>query len=207
MKATYVNHMGNDLSVVNAARVSFNKTSSSLSGGDEKLIKYLADHGHWTPFGHTALTVHFKAPLFVARQLGKHQVGLVWNEVSRRYVSDKPEFYKPDEWRKKPEGSIKQGSSTETTKWGLKEYNDLMNQCEWLYEDLLEMGVCPEQARMVLPQSMYTEWYWTGNLQSFSSIYNLRTKDDTQKETRELVKQLDDIIQPLFPVSWKELTK
>lgn len=230
MKATLIDHMGSDLSVVNAARVSFAKMSEwdgewlkgddglycvkQLSDRDAKLISYLAKHDHWTPFAHTAITVHVKAPLFVARQLGKHQVGMVWNEVSRRYVTDEPEFYEPEVWRKAAE-NVKQGSSEEEVNgvyfpfvdYGSNgKYLDYIENCLAAYKVLLEQGVCPEQARMVLPQSMYTEWYWTGNLVSFANMWKLRTDSHTQRETQEIAKQIGDLIQPLFPVSWQALT-
>ena len=221
MKVKLIDHMGSDLSVVNAARVSFNKRSELLkveikpmgvrrfkhvlSEPDTKLIKYLAKHNHWTPFGHTAITLHVKAPLFVARQLGKHQVGMVWNEVSRRYVTDEPEFYEPDVWRKAAD-NVKQGSSDEDAQVNDKWIDHLNKRALDNYEALLEDGVCGEQARMVLPQSMYTEWYWTGNLKSFANVYNLRTDSHTQKETQEVAKQIGEVIGKLFPISWKELT-
>lgn len=224
MKATYINHMGTDLSVVNAARVSFGKTSSEFSDRDTRLINYLAKHSHWTPFAHTAITVHVKAPLFVARQLGKHQVGMVWNEVSRRYVTDEPEFYEPEVWRKAAD-NVKQGSSDEPVTEAVGEcveeccppdgtyryaINSTVYQLQFeaaeLYVDMIRAGVCPEQARMVLPQSMYTEWYWTGNLVSFANMWKLRTDSHTQRETQEVARQIGDIIRPLFPVSWEALT-
>ena len=206
MQVKLIDHMGSDLSVVNAARVSFNKRHTLLKlGADTKLIKYLAKHGHWTPFGHTALTLHIKAPIFVARQLGKHQVGMVWNEVSRRYVSDTPEFYTPDVWRRAAD-NVKQGSSDEVAEVDELWIYDMIRSASDNYQILLESGVCPEQARMVLPQSMYTEWYWTGNLKSFANVYNLRTDSHTQRETQEVAKQIGEVIGKLFPISWKELT-
>lgn len=220
MKVDYIDHMGSDLSVVNAARVSFDKQSEDFSDRDKKLIKYLANHKHWTPFSHTSISLRVKAPIFVARQLGKHQVGLVWNEVSRRYVDSDPEFYYTDCWRGRPENS-KQGSSEKkipeptltfdsVSEEGsltriLVDEVELIAICSGYYKKLLENGVCPEQARMVLPQSMYTEWIWTGNLVSFSNMCKLRLDSHTQKETREVAKMINDVIEPLFPVSWKEL--
>jgi thymidylate synthase (FAD) len=225
MKTTLIDYMGTDLSVVNAARVSFAKQSEWLSeaecptdpvhGGkippykrlsdqDTKLINYLAKHNHWTPFAHTTITLHIKAPLFVARQLGKHQVGLVWNEVSRRYVTDEPEFYVPEVWRKAAE-NVKQGSSDEEV--NVPDIRQVWDTSLDWYEQLLYDGVCPEQARMVLPQSMYTEWYWTGNLYAFFNVWKLRTDPHTQRETQEVAKQIGDILAPLYPVSWKALTK
>ncbi len=213
MKAEYISHVGTDLTVVNAARVSFDKQSEYeydpsndlyvLSHQDQKLINYLAKHGHWTPFAHPQITVHIKAPIFVARQLGKHQVGMVWNEVSRRYVDSEPEFYQPDTWRKRAE-NVKQGSSDEpvTHVWDVNVHNQSALD---YYRDMLTKGVCPEQARMVLPQSMYTEWYWTGSLSAFARVCKLRLDTHTQKETRDVAQQIHDIIKPLFPISWKAL--
>ena len=218
MKVDYVDHMGTDLSVVNAARVSFAKESGYEEDGelgqrDRKLIRYLANHNHWTPFGHTSVSVRVRAPLFVARQLQKHQVGLVWNEVSRRYVDDPPEYYEPEDWRGRPENS-KQGSSGPILQAGVPfvemfseefSYFDVIDLCDRFYKRLIEAGVCPEQARMVLPQSMYTEWIWTGNLVSFANMCRLRLDAHTQKETREVAAMIAKVVEPLFPVSWKEL--
>ena len=225
-----IDKMGTDLSVVNAARVSFDKISdweynekgngdtefkdiAGLKEGDQKLIKYLATHGHWTPFGHASVSVHVKAPIFVARQLAKHQVGLVWNEISRRYVDSDPEFYKPDSWREKHENK-KQGSHEDKFVTMLPNgisVNQGMDAagaiCFNLYKQMLKGGVCPEQARMVLPQSMYTEWYWSGSLIAFARICNLRCKADAQLETRLVGDQIDTIVRELFPVSWPALRK
>ena len=188
MKVTLIDHMGSDLTVVNAARVSFAKTSEwdsipeagevvgYLKQGDEKLINYLAKHGHWTPFGHGSLQFHIKAPVFVARQLVKHQVGLVWNEVSRRYVDTEVELYDPKKWRLAAENK-KQGSSKETTAYNVQ---STYHWCKETYENMLRSGIAPEMARMVLPQSMMTEWYWSGTLMAFARVCNLRCKDDVQ---------------------------
>ena len=214
MKVEYVNHMGNDLAVVNAARVSFDKVSEELIDKDVRLINYLANHGHWTPFGHCSVSLRIKAPIFVARQLGKHQVGLVWNEVSRRYVDSLPEFYIPDTWNGRPSGSIKQGSDPSKPVDRLPngfpvryQYSQILNGCLDLYAQMLEAGVAPEQARMVLPQSMYTEWIWSGSLMAFARVCNLRLDTHAQKETRDVVVQIADIIGPLFPVSWEALRR
>ena len=221
MNVTLIDHMGTDLSVVNAARVSFNKNSNwghhvpaqgifELKEGDKKLINYLAKHGHWTPFGHCTLSFHIKAPIFVARQLVKHQVGLVWNEVSRRYVDDDPEFWYPEHWRGRAEDK-KQGSSDEYVDWiGRSERTGgrVRKNCEasmHTYRTLLEAGVCPEQARMVLPQNTYTEWYWTGTLYAFARVCNLRCKGDTQEETRNVAWEIHDWAKETFPVSWPAL--
>ena len=155
MNVNLIDVMGTDLSVVNAARVSFAKVSNELSDKDEKLIKYLAKHNHWSPFGHASLQFRIKAPIFVARQLVKHQVGLVWNEVSRRYVDDEPEFYIPSEWRLKADDK-KQGSSDETIEYNL---GSTLEFIKTTYQNMLKANIAPEMARMILPQNLYTEWY------------------------------------------------
>ena len=200
IKATYVNHMGSDLSVVNAARVSFGKTRNEMGEGDKKLIKYLAKHKHTSPFGHAFASFHVKAPIFVARQLVKHSF-LRWNEVSRRYVSTPPEFYEPETWRGQAQDK-KQGSAGVVPDVHIGTTQRLVGM---LYEGLLGRGVCEEQARMVLPQNTMTEWYWSGSLDAFSRMCNLRLKDDTQYETRLVAQQIDTIMKPLFPISWAAL--
>ena len=225
MQVKFIDKMGSDLSVVNAARVSFakttdwdeipeaGKTEGLLKYDDEKLINYLAKHNHWSPFGHASMQFHIKAPVFVARQLVKHQVGLVWNEVSRRYVDNEPEFYTPEIWRGVAENK-KQGSSDEEIDINpsigsgpmmVDDYEQVLSTAKWTYEELLRKGVCPEQARMVLPQSMYTEWYWSGTLMAFARVCNLRCKPDTQLETQMVANKIDTIGEELFPYSWKAL--
>ena len=208
IKIELVDIMGNDLTVVNAARVSYSKTKKSFDISDEKLIKYLAEHNHWSPFAHASLQFRIKAPIFVARQLVKHQIGLTWNEVSRRYVDFPPELYKPDIWRGRPKNS-KQGSDGEIELDQTINHNieTAMESCVILYNTLLQKGVAPEQARMVLPQSMMTEWYWSGTLYAFSRVCNLRCKPDTQKETRDVANEMYKICDEKFPYSWKYLTK
>ena len=219
IEATIINVMGDDISVVNAARVSFGKKSRYYYGDeaeiaadfdrewkfptfmldqDEKLIKYLAKHKHMSPFGHCFASFHIKAPLFVARQLVKHKF-LRWNEISRRYVDSKPEFYEPDEWRGKSKDK-KQGSEGV-----VQVYMD--QSMQWYrqfvaYENLINNGVCPEQARMVLPQSMMTEWYWSGSLDAFADMCNLRCAGDTQLETRLVANKICNSMKELFPTSW-----
>jgi thymidylate synthase (FAD) len=209
IKVTYLNHMGNDLTVVNAARVSFAKESRwhdhdsetdqyVLKDKDRKLIHYLAEHKHFSPFGHCFASFVVKAPIFVARQLVKHKF-LRWNEISRRYVDSEPEFYEPKEWRGRSEDK-KQGSD------GVAHvYMD--QELQWhrqlqSYKSLLESGVCPEQARMVLPQSTMTEWYWSGSLDAFAHMCNLRCAGDTQYETRLVANRICNSMKGLFPVSW-----
>jgi thymidylate synthase (FAD) len=209
MQVTLVDKMGTDLSVVNAARVSYAKSKEAFDVvKDEKLIKYLAEHEHWSPFAHASLQFRIKAPVFVARQLVKHQVGLVWNEVSRRYVDDTPELYRPDAWRGRPQNS-KQGSDGEVKLDQTINHNmeTTMESCLILYNALLQKGVAPEQARMVLPQSMMTEWYWSGTLYAFARVCNLRCKPDTQLETQEVANEIDRLTNEAFPRSWKHLRK
>lgn len=220
-----------DLDVVNAARVSFDKESrweteekrhysGSLGGGctvshvlklsdkDTKLIHYLAEHNHWSPFSHPQIRFRIKAPIFVRTQLFKHKVGAVENEVSRRYVDAEPEFYEPDVWRGRPDGSVKQGSGGEI------EYNDTVRENYHVivsdvyqeYECLLKYGVAPEMARMVLPQSTYTEWIWTGSLAFFARVYNQRSDPHAQLETQQFAHAIGEIMSGLFPVSWEALT-
>ena len=190
MEARLINSMGSDLTVVNAARVSFNNHSKELNRKDERLIAFLAKHGHWSPFAHVILQFRVKAPIFVARQLVKHQVGLTWNEVSRRYVDTDIEFYEPKVWRKAAE-NVKQGSSDESSgweRWGSK-VEKAMNSTQFAlaeYEDAIASGVCMEQARMLLPQSLMTEWYWTGSLVAFARIVKQRTHSTAQLETQEV---------------------
>jgi len=214
IEVTFVDSMGSDLSVVNAARVSFGKKSEwnpnfrdepPLYERDEKLIHYLAKHKHISPFGHAFASFHVKAPIFVARQLVKHKF-LRWNEISRRYVDDEPEFYVPDVWRGRS-ADKKQGSEGEVTSdtlsYDFAYYG--MEQPLVLYKKLLDDGVAPEQARMVLPQSTMTEWYWSGSLDAFADMCRLRCKPDTQYESRLVADQVSTIMQGLYPVSWSAL--
>ena len=215
IKVTYIDHMGSDLSVVNAARVSFGKGSEWESietiGGkekvllksDQKLIGYLAKHGHMSPFGHAFASFHVKAPVFVARQLVKHKF-LRWNEISRRYVNDAPEFYRPvlrEAVTNKKQGA---GSTIDnSTLDGVIQQSGIEAAKQYTY--LLKMGVCEEQARMVLPLNHMTEWYWSGSLDAFADMCRLRVATDTQGETRDVAKQIDEAMDELFPVSWNEL--
>ena len=201
-----IDHMGSDASVVNAARVSFGKRIKEMSEGDTKLIRYLAKHNHWSPFGHASLQFRIKAPVFVARQLVKHQIGLTWNEISRRYVDTEPEFYEVDKWRGKPVDK-KQGSSGEFDQQRLCDMAQSRVEDTALdaYQQLIQWGVAPEQARMILPQSMITEWYWSGTLYAFARICNLRCAEDAQYETRIVANLINDECEKLFPISWIEL--
>jgi len=207
--AFYVQHAGSDLMVVNSARVSFGKRSEmeddlwgppKLKEDDARLIRYLAKHNHISPFNHTWVTFQCRAPMFVARQLQKHEY-MPWNEISRRYTTENIEFYTPDVWRGKS-ADKKQGSDgvVDVGDWG-----DANWACLTAYNDLLDMGVAPEQARMVLPQSMYTEWFWSGTVGAIAKMCNLRCKPDTQAETRIVADQISDKMKELFPVSWDAL--
>jgi thymidylate synthase (FAD) len=247
MKVEYIDHMGDDISVVNSARVSFNKTSEgvgvdeivdhedenglctlsafvpNLKEADKKLIAFLAKHNHFTPFTHATVTMRETVPIFVARQRFKHVIGFTYNEVSRRYVSDSPDFHVPSNWRYRPD-NVKQGSSdTEfvqnfaddscSTIWNIKSsdsihdnYMTYIIKAKQLYLEMLASGVCPEQARMILPQSMNTEYYVTGSLMAWARAYNLRIQPTAQLEIRELAMQWDKVMGALYPVSWKALT-
>ena len=212
IEVTYIDHMGSDLSVVNAARVSFGKVSEmdisdqwgppKLKDKDAKLIHYLAKHKHMSPFGHAFASFHVKAPIFVARQLVKHKF-LRWNEISRRYVDDEPEFYEPDEWRGRADDK-KQGSGTALADQDIH-IGTTQRIVFMLYESMLSKGVCPEQARMVLPQNTMTEWYWSGSLDAFADMCNLRCKEDTQFETSQAAQCVSQGMKQLFPISWEAL--
>ncbi|MFX9003626.1 FAD-dependent thymidylate synthase [Acinetobacter baumannii] len=241
--AEYVDHMGNDNSVVTAARVSFDKVAELFSDAEnESLIRYLArgrsskDYKHlvstiaagvgsieeaenilgqisatathWTPFAHTAITLRMKAPVPIRTQCFKHKQGMVENEESRRYITSRPELYIPEDFRKKPEGSIKQGSSgvhPNSDKW-LEIYKVRCENAINEYERMVAHGVCPEQARFILPQGVMVNWIWTGNLYAFANFFNKRSDSHAQKEIRDLAHLVQDIVQPLYPVSWQALT-
>ena len=215
IKVTLIDSMGSDLSVVNAARVSFGKKSEletidwvngrevkGLQAKDAKLIKYLAKHKHLSPFGHAFASFHVKAPIFVARQLVKHKF-LRWNEISRRYVDEEPEFYVPDVWRGRSEDK-KQGSDG-VWQPDFAMLDDAMGSVKDLYDQMIYDGCAPEQARMVLPQSTMTEWYWSGSLDAFASMCKLRCAPDTQYESRIVANQISAELGTLFPVSWAAL--
>ena len=209
-EVSLVDHMGDDLTVVNAARVSFGKKKTEFTEGDAKLIKYLADHNHWSPFGHCSVQFHIKAPVFVARQLVKHQIGLTWNEISRRYVDFPPEFYEVEAWRGRAEDK-KQGSGSETIEWidrsvrvGVLQL-DIEKSALENYNRMIEAGIAPEQARMILPQSMMTEWYWSGTLYAFARVCNLRCSPDAQYESKEVADKIALHCETLFPCSWRSL--
>jgi thymidylate synthase (FAD) len=227
-----MDHMGSDLTVCNAARVSFNKESEwgldfdaierlkscpynkddvrVLKEKDEKLIRYLAKHNHWTPFAHPQITLRVKAPVSIRTQFFKHKQGFVENEISRRYVSYEPEFYNPV-WRSKPTDGAKQGSEdfvkdeVEANVYSMA-FDHVCVEALNNYNHLIEQGIAPEQARFILPQGMYTEWYWTGSLAAYARFYKQRKDDHAQWEIREYASAVGKIIEPYFPVSWKHLT-
>ena len=220
MEATLLNVMGDDLTVANAARVSFHKNSPALVAGDVKLINYLAKHKHFSPFNHCFVSFRIKAPIFVARQLVKHKF-MPFNEVSRRYVTEEPEFFWPDVWRNQAE-NVKQGSSNEASQymqeeqWDGTEYTDcystadalvkqsVMSSLDW-YNDMIENGVCAEQARMVLPLNLMTEWWWSGTLGAYADMLKLRLDPHTQQESREVAEMIRDQLMPKFPISLNAL--
>jgi thymidylate synthase (FAD) len=206
----YVSHMGDDLTVVNAARVSFSKESEEFGERDEKLINYLAKHNHWTPFAHPQITLRIKAPISIRTQLFKHKQGFVENEVSRRYVTNEPEFYIP-QWRSKPTNGAKQGSEDFIDHDAMTEhltqiYEESIAKAHGYYNFLIGSGVAPEQARFILPQGTYTEWWWTGSLAAYARVYALRSDPHAQWEVRQYADAISTLIEPLFPVSWKALT-
>jgi thymidylate synthase (FAD) len=227
----FVDKLGTDLTVVNAARVSFDKASTydsilvdsfegendetqnayenRLKEEDQKLLKYLATHDHWSPFAHAQVQLRITAPIFVARQLVKHQIGLVWNEVSRRYVSDEPTYFIPQVWRGKPINGAKQGSHGEIIlpQHAVDSVNRLMEDSIAVYQGLMGLGVAPEQARMFLLQNMMTSWYWTGSLYACARVCTLRLDAHAQGETTDVAKQIDQICQQQFPNAWNELAK
>lgn len=216
MQVDYIDHMGSDVNVVNAARVSFAKEASTFDlEKDTKLINYLAKHNHWSPLAHTSVSIRVKAPIFMARQFVKHQIGLVWNEESRRYIDDTPTFWYPKSWRSRPENA-KQGSGKETVDIITYYGSQGKNGCEdpvatsvgialETYQELLDKGVAPEQARMVLPQNTMTNWIWTGSLVAFARVCKLRLDSHAQVEAQELAQKINDVVAPLYPASWAAL--
>lgn len=213
ISATFLDRMGTDLMVVNCARVSLAKKSLEMCEADERLIAFLAREGHVLPFAHPQVQMHLKAPLFVARQMWKSHIGAVggdagyaqWNEVSRRYVDEKPEFYIPEGWRGRAP-SVKQGSTEEIVMTEAE--IDLKGYCSDIaaqYQTMLERGIAPEMARMILPQNMVVEWIWTGSLLFFSRVVGLRDEKTAQKESQILAQQISAIMEGIFPISWKAL--
>lgn len=210
MKVELIDVMGGDARVVQAARVSFSKNYDQYTDEqNEKLIKYLAEHNHWTPFSHPQITLRCSAPVPIRTQAFKSKVGFVENEESRRYISSKPELYIPEYFRSKPKGSIKQGSGDkhpDSDLW-LETYTTYCNTGIEIYMDAIEGGVCPEQARFFLPQGIIVNWVWTGSLMAYARFCNLRLGTHAQKEVQELARQVSDLIKPHFPISWRYLVE
>ncbi len=217
MKAELLGVFGTDDMVVDCARVSFNKQHSNYTAEQNaKLIRYLAEHGHWSAFSQPKAQFRMTLPIFVARQWEKHRIGCVrgydiydHSEESRRYVDDTPQFWSPSEWRRRPDGSIKQGSGEEvhqdTAYWATSQYTSAVDAAVVVYHNLLAMGIAPEQARVVLPQSMYTSWIETGSLAYWARLCNLRLDGHAQQEIRELAQQVAEQMAEKFPVSWAAL--
>jgi len=212
LKATveYVDHMGSDLSVVNAARVSFDKHHEIFKQpDDEGLIKYLAREGHWSPFAHTTIQIRVSCCFAIAKQLAKHQVGFAWNEISRRYVDFEPSYFKPTDWRSSS-ADKKQGSGEALASQTVvdKVYMDAIADANEAYNRLLALGVCAEQARFVMPLGAMTTWYWTGSVYGFARVFNQRSKEghNAQEEAEDVAKLIVQICNQHFPVSWKYLT-
>lgn len=210
LAVTYIDHSGSDLMTVNAARVSFDKRHEQFHPAqDARLIRFLARHNHISPFNHSFITLHVKAPVYVARQLVKHKF-MPWNEMSGRYVTFDPEFHSPANFRAKAEDK-KQGSGDVITGPNAAVLDVMFDvnhqECFDRYQKALELGLCEEQARSLLPLDLMTQWYWSGTLGAWASMYNLRAKPDAQEETREIAILAGDIIAPLYPVSWQALTE
>lgn len=206
----YMNHMGDDDTVCDAARVSMDKQADLFTvSQNERLINYLAKNKHWSPFAHCTLQLRFRAPIFIARQLAKHQIGFAWNEVSRRYVNSPPTFWLPyqNEFRLKAD-NVKQGSScfiSERSYEFVKRLESVQQAAELLYKDMIEANICAEQARAVLPQSMMTEWIWTGSLYAWSRMYKLRIDPHAQEEVRWYAAEVEQHCHKYFPLSWQAL--
>lgn len=209
MIAEYLGHFGDDLMVVNCARVSFAKWTTELRVQDAKLIRYLAEHKHISPFFHPVAQFRITVPFFVAAQLKRHQVGFAINEVSRRYVDSAPTFYEPSEWRSRPDGSIKQGSGAAldpaNQRIASAMYSRIVDVASTTYSSLLRIGVAPEQARAVLPLAADTSWIWTGSLYAWARMCSERLAPSAQGETRVIAQQVSDTMAGLFPVSWPAL--
>jgi thymidylate synthase (FAD) len=208
MSVELLDVFGDDLTVVNAARVSFAKESHEMTAGDGKLVKYLAEHNHVTPFFHPQARFRLKMPIFIAREWFRHQIGFARNEVSRRYVDTEPEFWMPTELRER-DSNKKQGSKDTKIQYNghclakMKAHNE---SSLVLYTYLLESNVCPEQARAVLPQSMMTEFIETGSLAAYARLYKLRCDPTAQREIQELARQVGELLAVKFPISWAALT-
>jgi thymidylate synthase (FAD) len=219
MKAELVDVFGDDLMVVNAARISMDKWHTSFeSESDTRLINYLARENHFSPFTHPKAMFRLELPIFVARQWEKHRIGAVrgydiydQNEVSRRYVDDTPTFYRVDKWRARPATNIKQGSAGELNAVAQVSCHNFAQTAyaaaQDAYQNLLRLGAAPEQARMVLPQAMYTQWIETGSLMYWARVCGLRLDPHAQREIALLAQQVSDAMAERFPVSWVALRR
>jgi len=210
MNTEYIDHMGNDASVVRAARVSFAADATEFNAeNDTGLINYLANHNHWTPFAHTSVTLRMNAPVPIRTQCFKHKVGFSENEESRRYISSMPSFYTPEQFRKAPEGSVKQGSGEDmhpiANRYWRSSFKTVYTMCMDAYDTAISGGMCPEQARFILPQGMEVSWYWTGSIAAYARFCKQRLDPHAQKEIQELSQEVSNIMAQLFPVSWEAL--
>jgi len=204
-----IDHMGTDLSVVNAARVSFGKTKEAFEESDAKLVDYLAAHEHTSPFRHTALTLHVKAPIFVFRQWMKHRIGSEFNEISGRYVEFREdEFFVPEVFRRQAKVN-KQGSEgaieEELHGRATSSYLESCQAAVMHYRELLSLGVCREQARCVLPVALYSEAYWTVSLQAVAHFIRLRADSHAQWEIQQYAAAVRSVVEPLYPVGLRAL--
>jgi thymidylate synthase (FAD) len=204
-----IDHMGSDLSVVNAARVSFGKVKESFDEGDAKLVDYLAAHEHTSPFRHTALTLHVKAPIFVFRQWMKHRIGSEFNEISGRYVEfPEDEFFVPEVFRRQAKVNKQGSEGAIDEKDRARAMEAFLESCRGAvahYKELLALGVCREQARCVLPVGLYSEVYWTVSLQAVAHFIRLRADAHAQWEIQQYAAAVRELVEPLYPVGLKAL--
>ncbi len=200
MNVDLLDYFGDDLMVVNAARVSYGKSKSTIDSKDERLINFLVNNGHTSPFRHPQLQFRISCPIFVERQLFKHQVGLTANSISGRYVDFSDEYWTPSELRMQSKDS-KQGSSglisSDLNNKFLNKINDLIKSCKSLYKEMEEAGVAKEQCRVILPLCLETQFVWTGSLAAFIHFWKLRLKEDAQQETREVARMMLDEVKKI----------
>lgn len=210
MEAKLLDFYGSDDFICDVARVSHAKEAKNFTKEQNtKLLHFLAEHNHVSPFHHPVITLRMKAPVPIRTQCFKSKIGFAENEESRRYISSRPELFVPGYFRSKPEGSIKQGSGgihPRSDRW-LDVYTTYCTEMIDTYMDALEDGIAPEQARFFLPQGVEVNWIWTGSLAAYARYYNLRSVKDAQGESRDLADEVSKLIEPLFPVSWKALVK
>lgn len=208
MRVELLDYMGSDFKICSVARISFARKAEEFTPEqNERLINFLAKYGHWSPFSHVHVSLAMQAPIAIKAQCDKHTVGFASNTESRRYISHPPELFLPT-FRTKPDGSVKQGSGGEHPDNDIirEAYHALAHECLELYNGMIAQGVAAEQARFILPQGVETNWVWTGSLYAWARFYNLRTDPHAQKEIRNLAYMVEDVIAPLYPISWKALT-